>query len=66
MQGNTYTSQPISAAEIPLEDVTRVDIEFEQVDDSGASFEGGSGIVRMLWRMPRAPAPPARGGSSAG
>jgi hypothetical protein len=40
MQGNTYTSQPISAAEIPLEDVTRVDIEFEQVDDSGASFEG--------------------------
>ena len=40
MQGNTYTSQPISAAEIPLEDVTRVDIEFDQVDDSGASFEG--------------------------
>ena len=43
MQGNTYTSQPISAAEIPLEDVTRVDIEFDQVDDSGASFEGSTG-----------------------
>jgi hypothetical protein len=40
MQGNTYTSQPISAAEIPLEDVSRVDIEFQQVDDAGASFEG--------------------------
>jgi hypothetical protein len=40
MQGNTYTSQPISAAEIPLEEASRVDIEFQQVDDSGASFEG--------------------------
>jgi hypothetical protein len=40
MQGNTYTSQPVSAADIPLEDVSRVDIEFEQVDHSGASFEG--------------------------
>ena len=40
MQGNTYTSRPISASEIPIEDVSRVDIEFEQVDDSGASFEG--------------------------
>jgi hypothetical protein len=40
MQGNTYTSQPISAADIPFEGVSRVDIEFEQVDHSGASFEG--------------------------
>ena len=40
MQGNTYTSQPISLAEIPMEEVSRVDIEFEQVDHSGASFEG--------------------------
>ncbi len=40
MQGNTFTSQPVSAADIPLEDVSRVDIEFEQVDHSGASFEG--------------------------
>ena len=40
MQGNAYTSQPISAAEIPLEEASRVDIEFQQVDDSGASFEG--------------------------
>jgi hypothetical protein len=40
MQGNAYTSEPISAADIPLEDVSRVDIEFERVDDSGASFEG--------------------------
>ena len=40
MQGNTYTSQPVSAANIPLEDVSRVDIEFEQVDHAGASFEG--------------------------
>jgi hypothetical protein len=41
MQGNTYTSQPISAADLPLEDdVSRVDIEFEQVDHSGASYEG--------------------------
>ena len=40
MQGNTYTSQPVSAADIPLEDVSRVDIEFEQVDHEGASFEG--------------------------
>jgi len=40
VQGNTYTSQPISAAAIPLEDVSRVDIEFERVDHSGASFEG--------------------------
>jgi hypothetical protein len=40
MQGNPYTSQPISAGEIPLEEASRVDIEFQQVDDSGASFEG--------------------------
>lgn len=40
MQGNTYTSEPISIATIPLEEVSRVDIEFEQVDHSGASFEG--------------------------
>lgn len=40
MQGNAYTSQPISASHIPVEDVSRVDIEFRQVDDSGASFEG--------------------------
>jgi hypothetical protein len=40
MQGTTYTSQAVSAADIPLEDVSRVDIEFEQVDHSGASFEG--------------------------
>ena len=40
MQGNTYTSQTISTADMPIEDVSRVDIEFEQVDHSGASFEG--------------------------
>ena len=40
MQGNSYTSQPISTADIPFEDVSRVDIAFEGVDHSGASFEG--------------------------
>lgn len=40
MQGNTYVSQPISVSDIPVRDVSRVDIEFDQVDDSGASFEG--------------------------
>jgi len=40
MQGNTYTSEPISAAGVSLDGVSRVDIEFERVDDSGASFEG--------------------------
>lgn len=40
MQGNTYTSQPVSTANIPLEDISRVDIEFNHVDHAGASFEG--------------------------
>jgi hypothetical protein len=40
MQGNTYTSEPIRAADLPLEEVSRVDIQFEGVDHSDASYEG--------------------------
>lgn len=39
MQAKSYTSRPISLGAVSLHDVSRVDIEFDGVRHSGASFE---------------------------